>query len=325
MSISELRQDIGIRLVDFAWGQWAQMGLLVDSERSDNWSADPEALLLLSFELGRDEPRLFEEVLDWLSVNERLVSVQRLRNLALDDEDRALVGAVVDWVSRSRKPTKAVISKPGEEPPEAFFRNLRVDVSEPDPAFLAHGFLKQRTDPDRRSGSPNLASPINFAFRMRSLLGVGARAEVMRVLLGEMAPRLSAQAIAASTAYAKRNVQEALTSLRLAEVIASTTLGNEQRFEPPRQRWAQLLELEQFPMHVDWAQHFHALRLLLRWLRETESKELTEYMLGSEARALLERIAPDLLFAGVRFDAGGPSGAAYWEHFAQLASHLPPR
>src|SRR5215213_4734062 len=77
MPTSATREDLQGRLASFLWRQWAQMGILATAERSDRWAADPEALLLLSFEVGRQDPRLFEEVLDWLVRNERLVSIQR--------------------------------------------------------------------------------------------------------------------------------------------------------------------------------------------------------------------------------------------------------
>jgi hypothetical protein len=103
MPTSAARHELQSRLASFLWGQWAQMGILATAERNDRWAADPEALLLLSFEVGRDEPRLFEEVLDWLVRNERLVSIQRLRNLVRDDDDRALVEAVAGWLGQRRR------------------------------------------------------------------------------------------------------------------------------------------------------------------------------------------------------------------------------
>ena len=74
-----------------------------EHDRRDTWAADPEALLLLTFEVGRGEPRLFEEVLDWMLVNERLLSVQRLRNRIVDDDDRRLVEAVLGWLGQNRR------------------------------------------------------------------------------------------------------------------------------------------------------------------------------------------------------------------------------
>src|SRR6266576_4373203 len=103
MQISRLRQKLQDHLAAFAWSQWGQMGVLAPSDRADEWVADPEALLLLTLEVCREEPRLFDEVLDWLLVNERLVSLHRLRNLAVDDDDRALAGAVIEWLGKWRR------------------------------------------------------------------------------------------------------------------------------------------------------------------------------------------------------------------------------
>src|ERR1700743_3436031 len=141
MSISELRDEVQDALANFLWDEWGQMGVAAGTKRHDTWATDPEALLLLTFEVGRNEPRLFEEVLDWMLVNERLLSVQRLRNLAVDDEDKALVEAAIGWLgqSRSRQRLKA---KPGAtKEPRPFFRDSQLQVSDPDPEFLAQGFL----------------------------------------------------------------------------------------------------------------------------------------------------------------------------------------
>jgi hypothetical protein len=182
--------------------------------------------------------------------------------------------------------------------------------------------LKGWREPERRSAQPDLAAPINLALRLRSLLGIGARAEVVRVMLTADAPRMSVQALAASTGYAKRNVQEAAASLRAAGAAGSSTIGNEQRFELPRKPWLELLDLPHAPLHVDWPQLFGALRVLMRWLREHDREELSEYMLASEARHVLEAVAGDLRFAGVAVDLGGPDGAEYWPHFVSVVPDL---
>lgn len=64
MQLSTFRDSVSRELTGFAWDQWAQLGVLASSERRDRWVADPEALLLFTLEVGRDDPRLFEEVLD---------------------------------------------------------------------------------------------------------------------------------------------------------------------------------------------------------------------------------------------------------------------
>src|ERR1700761_2195203 len=112
MSISALRDDVQGALANFLWDEWGQMGVSANTSRRDTWAMDPEALLLLTFEVGRGEPRLFEEGLDWMLVNERLLSVQRLRNLIVDDEDRRLVEAVLGWLGQKRSRTR-LAARPG--------------------------------------------------------------------------------------------------------------------------------------------------------------------------------------------------------------------
>jgi hypothetical protein len=319
MSISTTKEELQRRLASFLWGQWAQMGVLATAERSDRWAADPEALLLLTFEVGREEPRLFEEVLDWLVKNERLISVQRLRNLVRDEADRALVEAVLGWLGERRRRAR-LEARSGSDgaPPEAqpFFRNSSLPVADPDPAFLAQGFLRPRSEPSGKSQAPDLLRPINFAFRLRQLLGIGARAETARILLTIGAPRINAQILAKSTAYTKRNVQEAVTSLTAAGVLSSFEVGNEQVFSVPWDRWAQFLELDELPVQEDWPQLFAVYRRVLRWLADPAQEGLSDYMLSSETRTLAEAAAPDLRFAGIRT---GPVGkdSSYFESFIQ--------
>jgi hypothetical protein len=294
MSISQLRDDVQEALVDFLWDEWAQMGVSASTGRRDTWATDPEALLLLTFEIGRGEPRLFEEVLDWMLVNERLLSVQRLRNLSADDEGRRLVEAVLGWLGQNRRRARLKAKAGGAGETQPFFRNSRLQVSDPDPAFLAQGFVKSRSKPSGKSRAPDLTLPINLAFRLRLLLGVSVRAEVARVLLATDKPWMNAQALARSTAYAKRNVQEAATSLASAGFVYSHSIGNENLFEASP-RWPDFLEVDPLPRSEDWPQLFRACRLIFRWLFDRTTQELSDYLLLSSARTLLDEIQLDRL------------------------------
>lgn len=319
MQISELREQLQGRLASFLWDQWGQLGVQASVARRDHWAIDPEALVLLSLEVGREEPRLTDEVLDWLAVNERLISVQRLRNLIVDEEDRALVEGAIGWLAGQRRRARLTPKGAEGEPlrREPFYRRLAYVMTEPDPAFLAQGLMKPPVEPRLHSRPPDLEAPIAFAFRLRALLGFGARAEAMRTLLTVDAQWMSVQAIAASTGYTKRNVQEALGQLHAAGVLSSSVLGNEQRFQVPRLLWAKFLDIEEFPTHRDWPQIFAVYRRLLRWVVAQESAGLTLYMLASEARVLAEELSDDLRFAGVPFDVSGPPGEGYWDAISE--------
>ncbi len=139
------------------------------------------------------------------------------------------------------------------------------------------------------------------------------------------APWMSVQAIAASTAYTKRNIQEALGQLRAAGALHSSVLGNEQRFQAPRQCWAEFLELKEIPAHRDWPQLFAAYRRLLRWVVAHETAGLSPYMLASEARILAEELSNDLRFAGVPFDSSGPPSEEYWDVISERLLGVVPR
>jgi hypothetical protein len=298
MSISQLRDDLQKGLVDFLWDEWGQMGVSTDSQRRDDWAMDPEALLLLTFEVARAEPRLFAEVLDWMLVNEKLISVQRLRNLAEDEADRALVEAVIGWLGQGRR-RERLKAKPGPTvEPQAFYRGSRLETVDPDPAFEAQGFLMPRTEPSGKSQAPDVRLPINLAFNLRRLLGVSVRAEAVRVLLTVDSPWMNVQALAESTAYTKRNVQETLTSLALDGFVSQVGIHNENRYAISRARWASFLELDPLPSSIDWPQVSRAFRVILRGLIDLADQDLSEYILMSNASTIVEAIEPDLRFAG---------------------------
>lgn len=93
-------------------------------------------------------------------VNERLVSIQRLRNMVRDD-DRALVEAVVGWLGHRRRRSRLEVRSkpsPGEAQPQLFFRNSKLPVDDPDPAFLAQTFLTE-VRALRQVPSPGHAAP----------------------------------------------------------------------------------------------------------------------------------------------------------------------
>jgi hypothetical protein len=322
MSASTLRDDVTRRLTAFAWDQWAQLGVFAPTSRRDQTAADPEALLLFTFEVGRSDPRLFDETLDWLLTNERIVSVQRLRNLCRDDDDRDLVEASLLWLARQR-PRSRPATPPRERrasDPRPLYYDVARHVHEPDEAFLAVGLLKPATEPSKKSRPPDPDTPINFAFRMRHLFGVGSRAEIVRYLVTAPATDTSALGIADAAAYAKRNVNETLTSLVASRVVTVYEQGNERRYYPDRALWGPFLRLQpdSWPTYRDWPRLLGALRRLSRWLQDPTLDQLTPYMLASNARTLMKHLEPDLALAAVEpVQAREMEGEHYWQAFAE--------
>ena len=289
-------------LLSFVWDEWSQIGILASPQRESPWAQDPEALLATTLSVARHDPRLFDEVLDWLATNRRLVSARRLRALSLDDEDVRLAEAALQWAAPRRGSGPRVTF----EEPEPLFRGLSTAAGDVDEVFLAYGFLRPRTNRTRKSREPDLRAPINLAFRLRELLGVGARAEVVRCLITLPAPRATAAVLTRLTATAKPNVYEATSALRNAEVVSVVTVAGEQHFGLERERWAQLFgeSPDWAPAHRDWPQLLGALLKILRWLQGSDVDDASEYLRASLARDLLEEVAPDLSDAGVIVDYG---------------------
>lgn len=323
MSVASLSAEVERACRDFAWEQWAQIGVS-GRKRGEpaRWALDPEALILFTLEAARTDPRLFDEMLDWLVLNEQLVSVQRLRNLCLDDEDRLLADAALAWVAQWRpraRLTAGRLAKNKKPKPRQLFYKLAGPGSDVDPVFAEYGYLRPPARPSRKSQRPDLHTPAALAFRLRRLLGLGVRAELIGAMVTIDAARLSSGVLNASAGFARQNVREGLLQLTEAGVVVSTSIGAEQFFSVRRADWAQLLDLDEaeLPSHREWIQILGPLRLLLRWLRDPDTEGLSEYMRASEARQLYERLAPHLRFAGIPTGNGTAKGTAYWDEFVE--------
>ena len=117
MPISEIRDEVSQGLLGFAWRQWAQVGVSATVEGADQWAVDPEALILFTIGIARRDPRLFDEMLDWMAFNHELLSTQRLRNLAgRFPLPPGLVAAVTAW-TRQTAPVNLPVSRPGRPRP----------------------------------------------------------------------------------------------------------------------------------------------------------------------------------------------------------------
>lgn len=323
MRPERLRADLGGRLLDFAWAEWAQMGIPGSGRERSPWAQDPEALIVFTLEIARDDPRLFDLLLGWVATNESLLSVRRLRAMCGHPDDVRLLNATLEWRDRYRprrkggKPAPAMASADLEP----LFRGLAGEVREPDPAFAAEGFSRPLLGPTTDASQPPMHDPISFAFKLRALLGVSVRAEVLRHLLTVKGEFVITQVLAGSAGYARRNVQEALGAMRRAGVVEVRTSSAHMHWGTDPERWVPLLGLEALPDHRDWPHLLAALRAVLRWLRRPGLDELSDYLLASQTRDLLEKLREDLQLAGVSV-GDSPAPGAWGDLEAAVADAL---
>ena len=308
MPISALRSRVTDALLAFAWDEWAQMGVLASPRRQSPWAQDPEAMIVFTLEVARQDARLFDELLDWWLVNDDLLNGWRLRALSDVPGDADLVGAASEWVARHGGRRRSTLTHRDRRraEPETLFRTLRGPTREQDEAFTAYGLARPVLRPSGKSQQPDMLAPINLAFRLRQVFGPSARAEVVRCLLTIDAPRVSAPVVAQATGLSVRNVHEALASLHSARVVLMVGIGNELRYAADRERWAAFLGNDGAVVaaHRDWPQLLGALRRTLRWLWRPDLDGMSDYLLASSARDLLEEVGGDLAYAGIPVDYG---------------------
>jgi len=329
MPISELRGKVRQGLLDFAWRQWAQIGVSATVAGADRWAVDPEALILFTIGIGRRDPRLFDEMLDWMAFNHELLSVQRLRNLTgRFPVPAGLVAAVTAWTRQDAPRSLPAIQQvdPGQVGEPVFSPDVLAFVSQPDPVFAEHGFMRPPAARTGKSHEPNPALPVNLAFRLRHLFGPGGRSETMRVLLTYPDGPLDAARIADEAGFAKRNISDVLTSLTTSRVIRAAWAGNERHFTAHRERWALFLDLTgpaHLPSFVSWVHLLPAALEISQWLDAKTDTPDSEYLIASQARSLMKRLTRDLEAADVDTQHPQPAhGAAYLPVFTETSNAL---
>lgn len=328
MSLSEVRERAWHGLLDFAWRQWAQAGVSASAAGADRWAIDPEALILFTLAVAKRDPRLFDETLDWMATNRGMLSMQRLRNLSRRFPlDAALVGAVSAWVG---DPVPSQVPRehglPSRQIP-VFSRDVLSFVREPDPVFAEYGYIRPRVVRSGKSGEPDVKMHANFAFQLRHLFGPGSRSEVIRILLTFADGPLDAARISDEAGFAKRNVSATLASLVAAKVVKARWSGNERHFIAYRDKWAALLEIgpssKFLPEFISWVHLLPACLEVIDWLDRVSETENSDYLLSSQARDLIQRIAPDLAFAGLDIQLNFTDhGAAYLPRFLDTVDSL---
>jgi len=181
-----------------AWGAWTELGISGWSRTHADWAVDLEPLIVLTASLADEDPRLRDEATDWCIRNSRYVSRVRLKNLL-----------------RAQPATT-------KQPFGEFAATVGAHAGTPWPG----GGSPRPYTPTGRSSAPALERPSMAWLRLRAMFGVGARSEILRVMLSATGAPLSVAAIAEATGFTKRNVADECDSLAAAGVLAVRVQGN---------------------------------------------------------------------------------------------------
>ncbi len=222
-AVSPTHFQVSLResLFDLLWQQWAALGVAGHAGEAPDWIVDIEALILVTTTQGRVEPRLFDEMLDWLWTNAHWVNVQRLRNIRkrLSLGDARTLAAIADWLSQrtTLSKWKPLAERTPDQPPQPErFYLTKAGLAQPmvgpsDPTFLRHGFILSPIKRRELSRPLNPRSAAALSGKLRSLFGVQARCEILLWLLTHESGRPAE--IARATFYFPRTVEDNLAGV----------------------------------------------------------------------------------------------------------------
>lgn len=262
-------------LLNRAWIQWAALGVDATVARDDA-VVDPEALIVLTAELGDADARLRDLSTDWCVTYGRYVNGSRLKQVARElGTPDDIIGEYVATVAASGGPAWPMGTRP------------RPDYVRRDKARL-----------DSAESRPRLR------IRLRAAFGVNARADILAALLAASPGGLNAADLARITRFTKPSVASALDALLLAGLVTARAAGNERRFTlPPK---VPILPGLRPPVpQSDWVARY---AVTLEVLRFSDRDDMSTTVRAIEARRLIDLLADRISTERIPMpylDAGG--------------------
>jgi hypothetical protein len=307
-SLKTFKEEYQNLLVNFLWRQWSALGVAGQASGEDVWIIDPEALLLFTCTVGRCEPRLFDEVLDWLGENGRFINVMRLKRILRTEKfagERTLAAVAACLMKGTEALKWKLLAESVPQPPvaEGFFispggKPLPV-LGEPEPHFVRYGFKRGPLRLRGYSQKFRATQPANLALQLRALFGINVRCEIVLYLLTHEAAHPSQ--IAREAYYFERAVQGTLVDMLQSGVVQLRSSGREKHYWLLQKHWAELLNRpEQLPQWITWPPLFSALEKIWLKLKDPRLETLDPLLQSSELRQLMVEVRP--AFERARFD-----------------------
>ncbi len=189
--MSELGDIIASSALDLVRSLWAELGVGDASRGHELQALDLEPLIIFTAFCAAADARLRNRTIDWCVANSRHVSGLRLHRLSRGADpstQRAVERYVAMIVSATRKASRAERAVPLEE--------------------------------------PDLRRPSLIQLRLRALVGVSARAEILRLLLADPERPRTASSLVGPAGYGRGALAQALEMLTLAGITGVERAGN---------------------------------------------------------------------------------------------------
>lgn len=265
--LEDLRHRVANATAEVLWRQWSVIGGAASTRARANALVDPESLVLMSLTLAPSEPRLDDLASDWTAINADVLSVQRMRNL----------GARYPSSTQIRLAALARIAL--QEGKDHRWKSLVVADTPP----------IERRHNKRRAVRVTVNDSAALVLRLRLAFGVGIKADLLAFLLCTHEAAATVGTIAAVTDYTPAAVRKAAHDLAEAGFVRSvlTTGDSTLRYRIVRSIWSSLVP--QTPNWIDWRARFIFAASFLDWASSAQQRHLTEYVIESAMRTLIEQ------------------------------------
>lgn len=273
MSLKEVEERFEEQVGNLLWRQWEALGVRGSGLGPLSFVVDPEALLLLTWGPGRNDPRLFDSALAWTLEYSDYIDFARLKSLieTYPLPIKSVCGAWANylvaegcksWAPMIKDEYRSTSTKP-------LFSSLapELDVNR-EHRFEEFGWRRGRVSIQSGAiSSPEVGTLTCARLFLRKLVGVNARAEVLLgALLGH---GVDTRTLADATAYSSRSIQLLLKELEDAGLFESTRERGRSGTVRPSQRGVDLRNacFGQDSLNIRWLDLVDITRQLLTiWL-----------------------------------------------------------
>jgi hypothetical protein len=288
------------QIVDFLWHQWSTLGVAGLGKPKDDRIIDPEALLLFSLSLCRYEPRLFDEMIDWLFHNGQFINVQRLSQIQkkYDFNCGPQLSAIAELLAQKssyRLKWSGLAKKYYQEQKEPLFFDKEGNAlpcptdDKANPEFLSHGLRRGQINLRGYSQAFDVQKPACLLIRLRALLGINARAEILCLLASvqEMHPSEAAR----MTGYYQKTIQTTLVEMAQSGVILTRTSKKEKFYRLKPGILDALLKTDgKSPRWLNWPALLKAVEMIWQRLCQFSGQEIESLLLSSELKKLMASV-----------------------------------
>jgi hypothetical protein len=242
---------------------------------------DPEALVLITLSLSSHEKRFWEVLTGWNPAGVRLLSVQRMKNLACSypEHTQNLASEYAcfahDSVGDRRWKSLCDRSKSRGRPSRGKQWNVEIDLT-------------------------HVAA---LMIRLRRGIGVNMRADVLSVLLAQRGEAVSVRHLAETLKYTAAATRRAAEDLASAHFVQVTRSAMPDTYAVDPKAWGRLLGFAgPPPKWLRWQEMFEYLAAVDDWERSSRDRLVSDYALETLGGQLTERHSRAFELSGVKVE-----------------------